>query len=433
MVQTAGGVRLESRALRRVLFLAYYFPPLGGGGVQRSLKFVQYLPDHGYEPVVVTGPGRQKTEAPVDESLGLPPSLEVRRVAGTEPGESRLRHWAGRLLGVPFPFSRWWPEAAYDAGKGADVDLIFATMSPFESGTAAARLAAESGKPWVADLRDPWALDEWRTYPTGLHRRLELRKMERTLASAAAIVMNTPEAASALRAALPGLAGVPVVSIPNGFDADDFAGPAPSGTGAFRIVHAGWSHVEGGRKHRRTAAVYSALGGSVRGLDILPRSHLYLLEALERLGLPGVELHLVGQASNETGSPLVRARGYMPHSEAVDLIRGADLLFLPMHDLPPGTRSRIVPGKTYEYLASGRPILAAVPDGDARDLLEKAGTAFLTRPRDVESMMAVVGDLVERKRRGEPAPELREDAVAPYERRQLTRRLAELFDELLPS
>ena len=424
-------MRLSSERLRRVLFLAYYFPPLGGGGVQRSLKFVQYLPDHGWNPVVVTGPGRQRTEAPVDKSLGLPSSVEVRRVAGTEPGESRLRHWSGRLFAVPFPFSRWWPEAAFEAGEDADVDLIFATMSPFESGAAAARLAAESGKPWVADLRDPWALDEWRTYPTGLHRRLELRKMERTLGSAAAIVMNTPEAAAALREALPRLAGVPVVSIPNGFDGDDFDGPGPSINEAFRIVHAGWSHVEGGRKHRRTAAVYAALGGSVTGLDILPRSHLYLLEALERLALPGVELHLVGQASNDTGSPIVRARGYMPHWEAVELMRGADLLFLPMHDLAPGTRSRIVPGKTYEYLASGRPILAAVPDGDARDLLEAAGTAFLTRPRDVESMMAVVSDLVERKRRGEPAPALHEDALAPYERRRLTRRLAELFDEVV--
>lgn len=419
--------------MRRVLFLAYYFPPLGGGGVQRSLRFVQYLPEHGYEPVVVTGPGKQRTEAPVDASLetGLPPGLEVRRASGAEPSESRLRHWAGRLLGVPFPFSRWWPEAAFQAGRGADVDLIFATMSPFESGAAAARLAAEAGKPWVADLRDPWALDEWRTYPSALHRRLELAKMERTLASAAAIVMNTPEAAAALREALPQLAGVPIVSIPNGFDTGDFAGPAPSGNGTFRIVHAGWSHVEGGRKHRRTAAVYAAMGGSVRGLDILPRSHLYLLEALERLDLPGVELHLVGQASNDTGSPIVRARGYLPHSEAVDLIRGADLLFLPMHDLPKGTRSRIVPGKTYEYLASGRPILAAVPDGDARDLLEAGGTAFLTRPRDVASMMAVVGDLVERKRRSEPVPALREAVVAPYERRRLTRRLAELFDDVV--
>jgi hypothetical protein len=69
-------------------------------------------------------------------------------------------------------------------------------------------------------------------------------------------------------------------------------------------------------------------------------------------------------------------RSYVPPAESVALIRLADLLFLPMRDLPPGVRVTIVPGKTYEYLASRRPILAAVSDGDARDLLESGG-AFL--------------------------------------------------------
>jgi glycosyltransferase involved in cell wall biosynthesis len=313
------------------------------------------------------------------------------------------------------------------------MDLVFATMSPFESGAAAARLAAELAVPWVADLRDPWALDEWRTYPSAAHRRLELRRMERTLSSAAAIVMNTPEAAAAVREHLPALAGIPVVAIPNGFDAEDFSGPRPRRDDkAFRIVHAGWSHVEGGRRHRRTAAVRSALGGSTRGLDLLPRSHLYLVEAVERLDRPEVEVLLVGQASRGR-SRAVKALGYVPHDRAIELIRSADLLFLPMHDLPDGTRSRIVPGKTYEYLASGRPILAAVPEGDTRDLLERAGTAFLCRPRDLGAMMRTIEDLAERKQRGEPGPALDEEVVAGYERRRLTERLAELFDGVLGS
>ena len=111
-------------------------------------------------------------------------------------------------------------------------------------------------------------------------------------------------------------------------------------------------------------------------------------------------------------------------------MRGADLLFLPMHNLPSGYRARIVPGKTYEYLASGRPILAAVPDGDARDLLERAGTAFLTRPDDVDAMSAVIVDAVRRRdRQTRPAPD--PELLAGYERRKLTRRLAELFDGVI--
>ena len=72
------------------------------------------------------------------------------------------------------------------------------------------------------------------------------------------------------------------------------------------------------------------------------------------------------------GASIVETPGYLAHDETVALLRSADLLFLPMHDLPEGRRATIVPGKTYEYLASRRLILAVVPDGDARDLLAHA-------------------------------------------------------------
>src|SRR5205823_1977284 len=88
-----------------------------------------------------------------------------------------------------------------------------------------------------------------------------------------------------------------------------------------------------------------------------------------------------------TMSNCIRFSGYVSHHESVELIRTADLLFLPMHNLPAGKRSRIVPGKTYEYMATGRPILAAVPEGDARDYLEKSGTAFICKPDDVDHMV----------------------------------------------
>ena len=74
-------------------------------------------------------------------------------------------------------------------------------------------------------------------------------------------------------------------------------------------------------------------------------------------------------------------RDFIPHAGTIELMRSADLLFLPMHDLPPGRRAGLVPQKTYEYLAARRPILAAVPDGDARDLLEASGVAAVPAGR----------------------------------------------------
>jgi glycosyltransferase involved in cell wall biosynthesis len=112
-------------------------------------------------------------------------------------------------------------------------------------------------------------------------------------------------------------------------------------------------------------------------------------------------------------------------------MRTADLLFLPMHHLPDGTRARIVPGKTYEYVAAGPPILAAVPDGDARDLLAEVGHAHLCRPRDVDGIAAAIAHEVARSRAGVPPPRARHEVLERYEYETLTRRLAELFDGLV--
>ena len=106
------------------------------------------------------------------------------------------------------------------------------------------------------------------------------------------------------------------------------------------------------------------------------------------------------------------------------------MLFLPMHDLPEGTRATVVPGKTYEYLASGRPILAAVPDGDARDLLASAGTAFLSRPKDVEGMTRAIVQAYERWRLREPLPRPPAELLRRFEYRELACELASVFDQL---
>jgi glycosyltransferase involved in cell wall biosynthesis len=420
--------------MRRVLMLAYYFPPVGGGGVQRTRKFVEYLPQHGYESVVVTGPDTRAkiVWAPDDHSLE-PPDAEVLRVPGPEPALSLAQSRAERWLRIQEQRVRWWIDGAVATGLQAarQADVIYASMSPFGSGQAAARLSRETGTPWVADLRDPWALDEWLVYTTRLHRRAEMRLMRRTLASAAAIVMNTPEATAALLRHFPELGDRPVVTITNGFDSADFAGPPPErADDAFRIVHAGSVHTGSGHRHRRLRHVRRALGGAVPGLDILPRSDVYLLQAVDRLlaDRPDLcrrlEVHLAGVAGGVDG--VVHRRGYLPHAETIGLMRSADLLFLPMHDLPPGTRARIVPGKAYEYLATGRPILAAVPDGDARDLLARAGSVTLCRPTDTAAMARAIAARVDDGGGGRDLEPLRR-----FERRALTADLAGLFDRVL--
>ena len=194
--------------------------------------------------------------------------------------------------------------------------------------------------------------------------------------------------------------------------------------------------------HRSRRSVRRILGGSVRGLDILTRSHVFLVDAINdllhrdpRLG-DVIELHLAGvaNAADERVSslcPVVVRHGYLSHAESIELMRSADLAFLPLHNLPPGMRATIVPGKTYEYLASGTPILAALPPGDARDILIEAGNATVVRPDDVEGLSAAILSAVERSNDGLHPPATRAEVVARFEYRTLAADLARVFDEIL--
>lgn len=436
--------------MRKLLFLAYHFPPLGGGGVQRSVKFVRYLPEFGYEPIVVTGTGGASDRwTPSDESLAreIGDGIEIHRVPGPEP-EIHRPGWAGRaerLLDRRSEYTDWWVRGVVELGRrvGRDADLVFGELVPYQTSEAAARLSAELGLPWLADLQDPWALDEMWLYPSGVHRRRDETRMRRVLASASAIVMNTPEATERVRRRFPELGPKLAPAITNGFDEEDYAGPEPERSpDTFQIAHAGYLHTESGYAVRRTRRLRGALGGMpYPDVDFLTRSHVFLIEAIDRLiaaepELAGtIELHLAGVVSpldREIGerTGYCRFHGYLPHDATVELLRSSDLVFLPMHDLPPGTRAGLVPGKAYEYLGTQRPILAAVPDGDARDILSAAGNASLCRPADVSCLAAAIREQIELWRTGAQRAVPDPEVTRLYERRYLTERLAGVLDAL---
>jgi glycosyltransferase involved in cell wall biosynthesis len=435
----------------RLLFHTYHFPPIGGSGAQRPLKMVQALQALGYESVVVTRSADTRAERWVPEDATLvaeiPLGLEIRRLPDESEPEptARWRPIAERWLGITDRWTKWWADESFRLGleAGAEVDLIYVWMQPYASAQAGARLSQALGKPWVADLGDPWALDEMMIFPTALHRRAVLGRMGKLLRTAAGIVLSTPEAVEQLLRRFPELHGRPVVTIPNGYDGADFTEePAPRRDGKFRIVHTGYLHTELAEHHRRRRLLGRVLGGSLNGVDILTRSHVYLVEAVNQLltrrpDLEGVlELHLAGVTTDAdervaADCPVAKLHGYVNHADSIQLMQTADLLFLPMQNLPEGVRATIVPGKTYEYLASGTAILAAVPDGDARDILERAGNAILVRPDDSEGMGAAILAELQRSRAGVKPPPRHNEFVARFEYRRLAAELAGVFDAVL--
>jgi glycosyltransferase involved in cell wall biosynthesis len=318
------------------------------------------------------------------------------------------------------------------------VQAILLSMEPFGDAALAAELSRRTDIPWIADLRDPWALDEFRMYRSALHRLLDRQKMVRLLSTAALIVANTPEAAHRIEA-LRGLRHRRVIAITNGYDVDDFSGPCDSlEPNRFVVVHSGYLHTEAGLRQRRRRWAHNFFGRTMRGVEVLPRSHYYLLKALERWRdeepeiVDTVRVRFVGRMSDadiaevrSSGArPMCEMLGYRPHRNAVREVRAADLLFLPMHGVQRGQRSSIVPGKVYEYMASGRPILAAVPAGDARDYLTAYG-ADVCEPTGIVEMGRILRRRYALWARKEPWRDGNSRFVEQFERRRIAETLAD--------
>jgi len=128
---------------------------------------------------------------------------------------------------------------------------------------------------------------------------------------------------------------------------------------------------------------------------------------------------------------LVSVKQYLPHRESIRLLAESDVLFLPLFSFVDGPRNYMYTGKLFEYLGARKPILAALPEGDARDLVERARAGWCVDPRDVDAIKALLGQLVERKMAGTLRIHPHEQLIMQFERREQTGRLAALFDSLL--
>lgn len=426
--------------MRKILFIAHYFPPTGGPGVQRAAKFVKYLPGFGIQPIVVTDTTTSEGRwTPQDKTLleDIPPETVVYRARWEKSADwkiGRRRRYESLL------------KAAKDAVSDHQPELIFVTMSPFDDAEVAAAVAAQHGIPWVADLRDPWALDEFQVHRTYFHRLKSLWSMRSALRTSAAIVMNTPTAKRSLIEAFPEWRKRPVTSITNGFDADDFLGQTPSDQrGKFRIVHTGSFHTKAGMHQLKNRTIFRLLGRCASGVRLLGRSPFYLLQALEAIAesdpmiLQDMEVIFAGVMSEEDVALIQQSKvrscvtvtGYIDHIESISYLKSADLLFLPLHKVGRRSRATIVPGKTYEYLAAGKPILAALPDGDARDYVDETGDSWITDPESCSALAEGIRHFYNRERHPGSTSVPGSRGLAKFERRNLTAQLATFLSQIL--
>jgi len=421
---------------RRVLILCYFFPPLAGGGVHRVLSFVRELPKLGWNCTVVCA-GRRDYWV-TDETLEarVPDGTEVIRVEGGSALSAWLRlrgRDRGRRSGATFSklrsLSDWWllPDSYAGWAKRAasvarrrlqrgDIDCLLSSSPPDSAHLAAWRARRGLGVPWVADFRDPWVGLHLRTPPTSWHRARQERLEARVLDSADRILAASRTHAGQLRSRAPNREDH-VVHLPNGFEpATSTAGVrATSDAQSFEVVFTGTLS-----QMPETEVLLEALH------ELLARRPELRRRVRARLAGPydrGYEDRAV--ALGLTG--IVEFTGPQSHAEARALQRRADLLLLWK---PPGMPT-MVPGKLYEYLASGRPIVALLPEGEeAAELAERGGAVRLT-PGDRVSLAAEIERRVNQWLARGREPDREVDWLASHTRHALAARLARELDALI--
>lgn len=407
---------------RTALFLAYHFPPAGGPGVQRSAKFVKYLPAFGWRTAVVTA--TEQDHPVLDRTLerDIPAQTPVYRVRAHDiqmlrPQFERLR--LGKLLSainvaLYLPDShRLWAFLARGAVRRAIAaekpDLVYSTSAPFSAHLLGHWAHKTFGLPWVADFRDPWSEDDLLPYYPG-YRALN-RAMERRVLAAADHIITVSEPLVEMFARLSGRPRQDIALIENGYDEDDAPALPPPQTERFTITYTGeFSRIR------------------------LPDTFIAAVDRLIQGGeIPVNELRVAFAGKNTArfvpDRPPFEQLGYLDHTSLGDLRRASDLLLLIQHDSYRGRGN--FGGKFYEYLGSNRPTLAITgPDNAAAARLTaaRAGTAVSHDPAEIAA--AILGYYRQWKRGVfDYAPDW--DLIRQSTRRTQAGSLADVFESVL--
>jgi len=426
--------------MKRVLVISYYWPPTGGSGVQRWVKFTKYLSRYGWEAVVYTPSNPEQLAR--DESLltDVPPEVEVvkrpihepyaiyRKIfksSSKEGGVNKLnkqkKSFAQRLavllrgnLFVPDPRVGWVkPSVRFLTAylKEHPVDTVVTTGPPQSMHLIGLELKRRTGVRWIADFRDPWTemfyfkhmgLLPW---TAARHRRLE----QSVLDEADKIISVSPP----VRDDFQKRTTTPVVLLTNGFDDADFNRDEPNlPSDRFTIVHTG---------------LFAADGNPLELWDVLARKCASDSNFKRQL-----RIRLAGKTDPEIFDALkirglgdnVDNLGYLPHFKTVAEQRNANLLILPLRQEP--EYAKVLPGKIFEYLAARRPVLGVGQEtGAAATVLKQTGAGVMFDWDREEPVRNYVESCWDRHLSGTDANCTGD--INAYSRIYLTRKLSEIL------
>lgn len=430
--------------MKKVLLITYYWPPSGGAGVQRVLKTVKYLRDFGWEPIVFTA---DNAAYPIlDESLlqDVPDGQEVIRCPIWEPYElykrftgqrgkervysgflsetqqpsltKRLSIWIRGNFFIPDARAFWIrPSVRYLKAYLRDhpVDAILSSGPPHTVHMIARGVKAATGLPWIADFRDPWTnIDFYDQLMLSRWADRRHRKLERSvLRQADRVVTVSPTWQQELHE----LGAASVSLIYNGYDPADFAFEKPAPEAEFCFNHIGFLNND-----RNPPLLWEAFGELCREIP-------GLREVL-KLRFIGKTDHITLHQLTEQGlADRVEQIDYIPHAEVLLRLCSSQVLMLLVNDVP--NVMGHIPGKTFEYVASRRPVLAIGPEtADFAQVITQTRSGVVCGFEDKDKMKRTLLAYFRRYKKGELNTEPAE--IDRYSRRHAAGEMAAALTQI---
>jgi glycosyltransferase involved in cell wall biosynthesis len=417
----------------KVLVIAYYYPPMGLSGVQRTLKFTKYLKNYNWEVTVLTSGGTGYYAHDVSllkeaEEAGI----RIVRTSGKDihtylkkrgtikmPAEI-IRKTFSRLTNLIFiPDNKIsWAEKAFQKGrellKNEAFDVIFVSGPPFSAFNTGRKLKQEFDIPLVIDYRDLWYGNHFMFYPTPVHSMIHKKMEYQVLRAADKIIAINRKMKEEIIKNFKFLSFEDIFIIPHGFDPADFENK--NGTD---------------KTNNKLWIAYSGLFYEF----ITPK---YFLRAFRKLVVErpdvaeNIELHFIGLLRNENRKLIkklhlqeyVKEYGYIDHNKSIIKILSADLLWLMIGKGK--NADTISSSKLYEYFGTRKPIIACVPEGSAKAAAEEYKASFITDPEDIDEIKNTFIKVYELYRSNQlPVPD--EEFILRHRRDFLTEQLSKQF------
>jgi hypothetical protein len=433
---------------KKVLLIAYFFPPLGGAGSIRMTKFVKYLPEFGWEPVILTPKYPEFSQSDASLSKEIPQDITVIRTFSIEPtrwiksndsfkishtcsedkiGESllskirnRIKEFVKTWIFIPDSRMGWLPFAVFrgvQIVRNKKIPVIFATGGPWTDLVIGLLIHLLTGRPLVSDFRDGWTLTLFGMKRPRLRRKIEASLEKLVFEHSEKLIFATEALQSVFEEKYPFISSRKMVSITNGYDEIDFSFSRRIYPKKFVITYTGSFN----NFQRAMYFLKSVKEALVLRPDIKKDLSIYFLGTIE-----SADMLLIKELDLEK---FIKTLPYVPHAEIPEYLTRSALLLLVLFE---GPMSNIyIPCKIYEYLRARVPILAIVPEkGATADLIRKTKAGAIVQPE----MISIIAQEIIRyydafKAKNMYYPD-NEHLTKQFDRKQQAARLASCLSEI---